>query len=213
LFRDEAMLEFKIHNPKSKIQNPKSKIQNCIHTMSSISRTFRISPLIRITLLLLYIALTLPLPILAATTAASVSPLGLAIAILLGFVLLYAALTERVTIDDVGISRNYPAWARLIWRKEWSLPWTEVKALKPRTTGQGGLVYYFLSQAGEGYLLPMRIAGFAEFVRQVQAKTGIDTQDVKPLAQPWMYLILLVLTIGLLAVDGLAIAIATGQAT
>jgi len=75
-------------------------------------------------------------------------------------------------------------------------------ALKPRSTGQGGIVYYFLNQAGQGFLLPMRVAGFARLVRHVQAKTGIDTTDVKPLSQPWMYLILLGFTLLLLLIDG-----------
>jgi hypothetical protein len=34
------------------------------------------------------------------------------------------------------------------------------------------------------------MAGFAKFVGIVQEKTGIDTTDVRPLAQPWMYFIL-----------------------
>ena len=90
----------------------------------------------------------------------------------------------------------------------WLLPWTEIKALKPRTTGQGGIVYYFLSQGGKAYLLPMRVAGFARFVNIVQAKTGIDTTDVRPLAQPWMYLILLGFTLLLLLVDAWTISTA-----
>jgi hypothetical protein len=61
----------------------------------------------------------------------------------------------------------------------------------------------------------MRVAGFARFVQIVQAKTGIDTTDVRPLAQPWMYLILLGFTLLLLLVDGWAIATAltTAQLT
>jgi hypothetical protein len=69
------------------------------------------------------------------------------------------------------------------------------------TTGQGGLVYYFLSKTGQAYLLPMRVAGFGRLVALVQAKTGIDTRDVRPLSQPWMYLILLGCTVLLLAID------------
>ncbi|MHC5719464.1 MAG: hypothetical protein ACYTX0_47305, partial [Nostoc sp.] len=83
-----------------------------------------------------------------------------------------------------------------------------VKELKPRTTGQGGLVYYFVSQDGKAYLLPMRVAGFARFVQIVQVKTGLETTNVRPLAQPWMYLILLGFTLLLLLVDGWAIATA-----
>jgi hypothetical protein len=88
-----------------------------------------------------------------------------------------------------------------LFRKGWSLPWSEIQALKPRSTGQGGLVYYLLSRSGQGYLLPMRVAGFAQLVRIVQARTGIDTRDVQMLAQPWMYLILLGFTLLLLAID------------
>ena len=85
------------------------------------------------------------------------------------------------------------------------MPWSDVKELKPRTTGQGGLVYYFLSTEGKAFLLPVRVAGFARLVQIVEAKTGIDTKDVRPLAQPWMYFILLGLTLLLLLVDGWAI--------
>ncbi|KJH72612.1 hypothetical protein [Aliterella atlantica] len=177
----------------------------------SSSSTFRLSPLIRITLLSLYVALTVPLPFLAQVTSAPVPPVVLWAGICLGAIALYAALSERVILDDRAISVTYPNWVPKFFRKGWSLDWVNVKALKPRTTGQGGLVYYFLGSDGKGYLLPMRIAGFAELVRQVQAKTGIDTTDVRPLAQPWMYLILFGFTLLLLLVDGWTILTAMSQ--
>jgi hypothetical protein len=163
---------------------------------------FRLSPLIRITLLSLYIALTAPLPFLSQVTAAPVPAELLWVGISIGLVALYAVLTEQVIVDDEGIQVTYPAWVPSFFRKGWFLSWSNVKELKPRTTGQGGLVYYFLSQDGKAYLLPMRVVGFARFVQIVQAKTGIDTTDVRPLAQPWMYLILLGFTLLLLLVDG-----------
>lgn len=170
---------------------------------------FRISPLIRLPLLLLYLALTIPLPFLSQVTAAPIPPELLWMGIGFGGVMLYAALSEQVVLDEQGIQVSYPNWVPRFFRKGWSLPWGEVKALKPRTTGQGGLVYYFLSTSGQGYLLPMRVAGFANLVRLVEAKTGIDTTDVRPLSQPWMYLILLGCTLLLLFVDAWAIANAT----
>lgn len=174
-------------------------------------KVFHLSPLIRITLLLFYVSLTVPLPFLAEVTDAAVPPQVLAIGLGLGGLALYAALCERVIVDEQGIQVAYPVWVPRLFRKGWSLPWAEVKALKPRSTGQGGIVYYFLSTSEQAYLLPMRIAGFAQFVRQVQAKTGIDTTDVRPLAQPWMYLFLLVLTVFLLAIDSWTIWTALGQ--
>ncbi|HLP91504.1 MAG TPA: hypothetical protein VK184_23330 [Nostocaceae cyanobacterium] len=162
---------------------------------------FRLSPIIRITLLSLYVALTVPLPFLAQVTNAPTPPSFLWVGITIGFVGLYAVLTERVLVDDDGIQVSYPVWVPRFFRKGWSLAWSEVKSLKPRTTGQGGIVYYFLSNDGKAYLLPMRVAGFNRLVNIVQSKTGIDTRDVKPLAQPWMYLILFVFTLLLLLVD------------
>ncbi|MDZ7959338.1 MAG: hypothetical protein RMY34_15885 [Aulosira sp. DedQUE10] len=178
---------------------------NLVNTSTSV---FRLAPLIRITLLNLYLALTVPLPFLAQVTAAPIPPALLWLGISIGFLALYAVLTEQVILDDQGIQVTYPVWVPRFFRKSWFLAWTEVKELKPRTTGQGGIVYYFLSQSGKAYLLPVRVAGFAQFVKQVQAKTGIDTTDVRPLAQPWMYLILLGFTLLLLLVDGWTISTA-----
>jgi hypothetical protein len=185
---------------------------NSANTSASI---FHLSPLIRITLLSLYLALTVPLPFLSQVTAAPISPELLWVGISIGFVALYAVLTERIIVDDQEIQVTYPAWVPRFFRKGWVLPWSQVKELKPRTTGQGGLVYYFLSQEGKAYLLPMRVAGFTRLVQIVQAKTGIDTTDVRPLAKPWMYLILFGFTLLLLLVDGwtIATALATQQLT
>jgi hypothetical protein len=159
------------------------------------SETFRLSPLISVTLLSLYAVLTTPLPFLAQATAAPIPTSAFWVGIAIGAGLLYAALTERVIVDHHGIQVTYPRWVPQFFRPGWQLAWADVKALKARTTGQGGLVYYFVTPTAQAYLLPMRIAGFARLVRRVQAETGIDTTDVKPLAQPWMYLILLVFTL------------------
>lgn len=169
--------------------------------LESTQTVFRISPLIRITLLSLYVALTTPLPFLADVTDAPVPANGLWVGIAIGALILFGVLSERVIVDSEGIQVTYPVWVPQFFRKGWQLAWSDVKALKPRTTGQGGLVYYLLTQSGEGYLLPMRMVGFSRFVDRVQKETGIDTRDVKPLSQPWMYFILLGLTMLLLLVD------------
>jgi hypothetical protein len=150
----------------------------------------------------LYLALTVPLPFLAQVSSAPVPPLALWVGIGLGAIALYGALSERVIADEQKIRVAYPRWLPQFFRKGWSLPWTDVKDLKMRTTGQGGLVYYFISRSSDkAFLLPMRVVGFAQLVKLVEAHTGIDTTDVRPLAQPWMYLILLGFTLLLLLMD------------
>ena len=163
---------------------------------------FRLSPLIRLTLLSLYVALTIPLPFLAEFTKAPVSPAILWLGLGLGAIALYAALSEKVIVDEDKIEVCHPLLVPKFFRSGWSLCWAEIKNLKLRTTGQGGLVYYFVTHTGEkAYLLPMRVAGFNRLVNIVQEKTGIDTTDIRPLSQPWMYLTLLVLTAFLLLID------------
>jgi hypothetical protein len=171
---------------------------------------FKISPIIRITLFSLYIALTVPLPFLAEFTNAPVPAWLLWSGIIFGAIALYGVLSERVILDEEKIQVAYPNWVPKFFRKGWSLAWQDIKDLKLRTTGQGGLVYYFTSTQGDrAYLLPMRVAGFAKMVQIVTTKTNIDTTDIRPLAQPWMYLILFVFTILLWAIDAWTIWTAT----
>jgi hypothetical protein len=165
------------------------------------NQTFYISPLIRVTLSLLYISLTIPLPFLATFTHAEVPAWLLWVGIGVGFVALQGGLSQRVVVDDRSIQVNYPIWVPSFFTKSWSLDWSDVKELKMRTTGQGGLVYYFINRNGEGCLLPMRIAGFNKLLKLVQEYTSIDTTDVYPLSQPWMYFALLLLTGFLLLTD------------
>lgn len=182
-------------------------------TLTSGDRqVFQISPLIRLTLLLLYLALMGPLPFLAQVTQSGVSPQLMAAGIGLGGLGLYGALDQRVEVDGQGIQVTYPVWIRWLFRSGWRLAWSETQALKPRSTGQGGIVYYFVGANQQAYLLPMRVAGFAHLVRLVETYTDIDTQDIKPLAQPWMYFILLGFTLLLLLVDAWTIATALQMA-
>lgn len=163
---------------------------------------FRISPLIYITLFSLYISLTIPLPFLAKTTNTPVSPVLLWIGIALGAIALLAVLSEQVILDPDKIQVTYPPIIRNFIRKNWSLNWSEIKELKMRTTGQGGLVYYFVTEAKDrAYLLPMRVAGFNQMVTMIQEKTALDTSDIRPLSQPWMYFILLFFTLLLFLID------------
>lgn len=172
------------------------------------TQVFHISPLIRLTLLLLYLALMGPLPFLAEATEAAVSPAVLAAGIGLGGLGIYGALGQRVEVDSDGIRVAYPVWIRWLFRGGWQLPWRDAQALKPRSTGQGGIVYYFVGADQQAYLLPMRVAGFARLLSLVETYTDLNTQDIRPLAQPWMYFILLVFTLLLLLVDAWTITTA-----
>lgn len=163
---------------------------------------FRISPLVRVALWSLYFALLLPMPFLVwLNPNLDFSIFWLCTAFVSGGVLLQMALSEQVHLNEQGISVRYPWWVLKQLRRGWSLEWHEIQDLKARSTGQGGLVYYLVSRQRNGFLLPMRIVGFQRMLRLIQAKTGIDMADVKPLAQPWMYAALLIAAVLLAATD------------
>jgi hypothetical protein len=169
---------------------------------SFIPAVFKISPLVRAALWGLYLALTLPMPFLVwLNPSLNFSLLWLGIALVTGGTLLQMVLSEQVRLDEEGLSVCYPWWVPALLRRGWSLKWSEIQDLKARSTGQGGLVYYLVSQERSGFLLPMRIVGFQRMLKLIQLKTGLDTGDVKPLAQPWMYALLLAVSLLLAIAD------------
>ncbi|MGR3278023.1 hypothetical protein ACSYAD_23275 [Acaryochloris marina NIES-2412] len=153
---------------------------------------YRISPLIRYSLWLLYFALVVPLPILAKVSqVGAVTQGSLYLGLGLGVVALAAALSEQVYLSAIGMEVRYPQWVPAWFRPGWALTWPEITAIKPRRTGQGGLVYYLITPRGSAQLLPMRVAGFAQMTRTIEDQTGLKMVAVKPLAQVWMYGMLL----------------------
>lgn len=153
---------------------------------------YRISPLIRYSLWLLYFALVIPLPILAKVNhMGAVTQGSLYGGLGLGVVALGAALSEQVHLSDTGMEIRYSQWVPAWFRQGWDLTWPEITAIKPRRTGQGGLVYYLVTADGSAQLLPMRVAGFGHMTRTIEEQTGLKMATVKPLAQVWMYSILL----------------------
>ncbi|MGA1622321.1 MAG: hypothetical protein ACO36E_06285 [Synechocystis sp.] len=169
----------------------------CSPSSPTPSAIFRLSPLIKITLINLYLALTIPLPILAVISQGQRLFAGvLTVALAIGLLALVAALSEQVVLTDQQIQVRYPQWVPTFFRTGWQLPWTEISELKCRTTGQGGLVYYFVTpQRDRAYLLPMRVSGFNRLTQLVNFYTGLDTDSVRPLSQPWMYFVLLGFTV------------------
>lgn len=147
------------------------------------------APLIRFTLLALYLALVLPLPLLA--------PAGLRTALLLavpsGFLLVLAITSERVELDAEGLRVGHPAWCAWLLRRGWQLGWPAMTALTPVGTSQGGRVYYVRDAGGGAFLLPQRIDRFEAFLAEFSQRSGLDTSGVGRISPPWTYRVLALL--------------------
>ena len=147
---------------------------------------FGLSPLIRLTLFSLYLALVLPLPFLAPPGLQSWMLFGL----VLGMVLVVGLLSEQVEIDDAGIQVRYPMWIRWLLRRGWSMPWQDIRALVPVGTSQGGTVYYLKAVDLRHQLLPQRIARFDRFLQILNERTVVNIEGVGRLTPPWTYQLL-----------------------
>ena len=156
---------------------------------TSVER-FGLSPLIRYTLLSLYLALVLPLPMLAPAGLRGWMVAGL----VLGMLLVMGLLSEQVEIDTEGIRVLYPAWIRWLFRRGWCMAWSDIRALVPVGTSQGGTVYY-LKAANRKQLLPQRIERFDQFLTLLQERGAVNTQGIGRLTPPWTYQLLAVLAV------------------
>jgi hypothetical protein len=160
--------------------------------------TYPMAPLIRFTLISLYLALVLPLPALAPVQFV---PL-LVLALLIGLVLVLALTSEQVCLDAEGISVGYPAWSRWLLRRGWSLRFDQITGLTPVGTSQGGRVFYVRQRDGGAYLLPQRIARFDAFVQRFGAAADVEVASVGRLTPPWTYQLLAVLCSVMLLGEG-----------
>jgi hypothetical protein len=169
--------------------------------------TYPMAPLIRFTLIGLYLALVLPLPALAPP---QLRP-WLLLALPIGLAVVVALTSERVVLDGEGIHVGHPPWCRWLLRRGWQLSWEAITGLTPVATSQGGRVFYLRTAAG-AYLLPQRVSQFPQFLERFQAATGLNTQAIGRISPPWTYQVLAGLTALMLACEAAAAwAVATGR--
>lgn len=177
-----------------------------------MSRTYGMAPLIRGTLVLLYLALVLPLPALAPLP---LQPWLLA-ALPLGLLLVLAISSERVELDEAGLRLGHPAWCRWLLRRGWQLSWEQITGITPVATSQGGRVFYLRTSAANGagtsVLLPQRLEQFDDFLARFGRHTGLATGSIGRISPAWTYQLLAVLS-ALMVLAELAVgwALATGR--
>ncbi|KMM17894.1 hypothetical protein SYNGFB01_01350 [Synechococcus sp. GFB01] len=152
------------------------------------------APLIRFTLIGLYLALAAPLP----WRAPPALELSLWLALILGLLLVLAATSEQVLVDERGLRVGHPAWCAWLLRRGWQLDWSAIEAITPVVTSQGGRVFY-LRSGDRAYLLPQRIAAFEAFLSRLSRNTGLATTAIGRISPPWTYQLLAGLCATLLA--------------
>ena len=174
--------------------------------MNEASHYFQLSPLIRGTLITVYLALVLPLPVLAPESLR----LWMFAAVPFGLLVVLAMLSEQVSVTNSGITVGHPSWCSWLLRRGWSLKWTEMKALVPVGTSQGGKVFYITTHDQSQRLLPQRLEHFDRFLDLIQSRSSLRTTGIGRLTPPWTYQLLAALAALMLVGEG-SIAFAIHQ--
>ena len=156
---------------------------------AAVPHHYPMAPLIRFTLISLYLALVLPLPLLAPPAL----QLWLWLALPLGLTVVLALVSERVELNGDGLRVGHPSWCAWLLRRGWQLNWDQISGLTPVSTSQGGRVFYVRTENGSAYLLPQRVQAFEEFLGQFSERTGLDTSSIGRISPPWTYQLLAVL--------------------
>jgi len=163
----------------------------------SQTHTYRMAPLIRGTLVLLYLVLVLPLAPLAPP---ELRP-ALLVALPIGLALVLAISSEQVQLEEGAIRVSYPSWCGWLVRRGWQLSWDAVTALTPVATSQGGRVFYLRSRDGGAYLLPQRVERFEQFLAEFGRLSGVDTSGIGRISPPWTYRLLAALCAAMLLAE------------
>jgi hypothetical protein len=164
---------------------------------AAVPHHYPIAPLIRFTLISLYLALVLPLPLLAPPAL----QLWLWLALPLGLTVVLALVSERVELNGDGLRVGHPSWCAWLLRRGWQLQWHQITGLTPVATSQGGRVFYVRTQQGAAYLLPQRVQAFDDFLSRFSQASGLTTSSIGRISPPWTYQLLAVLCGGLLAAE------------
>jgi len=158
--------------------------------LQDVQARYPMAPLIRFTLISLYLALVVPLPIFATGTLQAM----LWLALPLGLALVLAATSEQVELSGSSIQVGYPRWCAWLLRRSWSLPWSAIRGLTPVATSQGGRVFYVRAADGSAYLLPQRVAAFEDFLARFGQETGLEVSAIGRISPPWTYQLLAALS-------------------
>ena len=155
---------------------------------------YPMAPLIRFTLISLYLALVLPLPLLAPPELQwwmwGALPLGL--------IVIVALVSEEVELSGEGIRVGHPSWCAWLLRRGWQLNWNQITGLTPVATSQGGRVFYVRTKDGSAYLLPQRVQAFDDFLSRFNQASGLATNSIGRISPPWTYQLLAALCAALL---------------
>ena len=146
---------------------------------------------VKSSLITLYLALTIPIPFISIDNLKITS----IIAFVLGLYLIINITNDYVETCKNKISYKSSFISKILGKKNWEIPWKDIKLIKTLPTSQGSKVYYFNTYQGENYLVPQRLENYEKFLLIVSENTGIAIDEISYISPLWTYKLLSLLSL------------------
>ena len=149
---------------------------------------------VKSSLISLYLALTIPIPFISIDKLRIPSITTFVIGLYLIF---------NITSDYVETCNNKIAYktsfiSKALGKKNWEIPWKDIKLIKSLPTSQGSKVYYFNTNKGNNFLIPQRVENFEKFLSIVSRNTGITINELSYISPLWTYKLLTLISVAMI---------------
>ena len=158
---------------------------------------------VKSSLIFLYLALTIPIPFI---TIGNLRLFSL-VAFVLGLILITDITGDYVETCDLKISYRTNFLSRLFGKKNWEIPWKDLKSIKSVPTSQGSKVYYFVTKNEDFFLMPQRVENLESFLNIISQKTGLDISGLSYISPLWTYKLLTMISFLMIIGELIAYAI------
>ena len=148
---------------------------------------------VKSSLITLYLALTIPIPFISIDQLKIIS----LIAFFLGLYLIINITSDHVETCNNKISYKTSFISKILGRKNWEIPWKDIKLIKSLPTSQGSKVYYFNTNKGENFLVPQRVENLRKFLEIISKNTGMNFDEITYISPLWTYKLLTLLSISM----------------
>ncbi|MBO8221233.1 hypothetical protein [Prochlorococcus marinus] len=149
---------------------------------------------VKCSLISLYLALTIPIPFISIGNLKFLS----IFIFVLGLYLIINITSDYVETSNKKISYKTSFISRTLGRKNWEIPWKDIKLIKKLPTSQGSKVYYFNTTRGDNFLIPQRVENFERFISIICENTKIEVDEISYISPLWTYKLLTFLSVSMI---------------
>ena len=146
---------------------------------------------VKCSLISLYLALTIPIPFISLGKLKFLS----IFIFVLGLYLIINVTSDYVETSNKKISYKTSFISKNLGRKNWEIPWKDIKLIKKLPTSQGSKVYYFNTNKGDNFLIPQRVENFERFISIIYENTKLNVDDISYISPLWTYKLLTFLSL------------------